>query len=161
MAEELIASFQVDHTKIGPGIFVSRRDKVQGGFITTFDIRMKRPNVEPAIHANAMHTIEHIFATFVRNSKFSESVLYFGPMGCRTGFYLLMRDVVSKEDIISLIKDAFKCVADFEGDIPGNSRIECGNYLEHDLPLAKIEAQKMEIVLKNWTQDDMKYKEAE
>ena len=90
MAEELIASFQVDHTKIGPGIFVSRRDNVQGGFITTFDVRMKRPNVEPAIHANAMHTIEHIVATYLRNSSFKDHVVYWGPMGCLTGFYFII-----------------------------------------------------------------------
>ena len=151
-----IESFKINHDILERGVYVSRID----GDVITYDIRMKKPNGGDYLAPDAMHTIEHIFATFVRNSKFSESVLYFGPMGCRTGFYLLMRDTVTKEDVIELIKDAFKCVADFEGDIPGNSRIECGNYLEHDLASAKIEAQKMESVLKNWTKADMQYKEA-
>lgn len=151
-----IESFKVNHDILERGVYVSRID----GDVITYDIRMKKPNGGDYLAPDAMHTIEHIFATFVRNSKFSESVLYFGPMGCRTGFYLLMRDVVSKQEAIALIKEAFMCVAEFEGDIPGNSQIECGNYLEHDLSGAKEEASKMENVLKNWTQDDMKYKEA-
>lgn len=150
-----IESFKVNHDILEKGVYVSRID----GDVITYDIRMKKPNGGDYLAPCAMHTIEHIFATFVRNSVHGESVLYFGPMGCRTGFYLLMRDTVRKEDVIDLIKDAFSCVACFEGDIPGNSRIECGNYLEHDLKGARLEATQMESVLKDWAVGDMTYKE--
>ena len=150
-----IESFKVNHDLLDRGIYISRID----GDVITYDIRMKKPNDGDYLNSDAMHTIEHIFATFVRNSLFKNSVLYFGPMGCRTGFYLLMRDDVKKEDVINLIKDAFSFVAGFEGDIPGNSRIECGNYLEHDISGAKNEAKAMESVLKDWKACDMYYKE--
>lgn len=151
-----IESFKINHDILERGIYVSRID----GDVVTYDIRMKKPNGGDYLKTDAMHTIEHIFATFVRNSKHSGSVIYFGPMGCRTGFYLLMRDNVSREEVISLTKSAFSFIADFEGDIPGNSAIECGNYLEHDLKGAKAEAFLMTAVVKEWSPDDMKYKEA-
>ncbi|MBE7039902.1 MAG: S-ribosylhomocysteine lyase [Ruminococcaceae bacterium] len=150
-----IESFKINHDVLQRGIYVSRID----GDVVTLDIRVKKPNGGDYLKTDAMHTIEHIFATYVRNSEYSESVIYFGPMGCRTGFYLLMRDDVSKEDVISLIKSAFLFIADFEGEIPGNSKVECGNYLEHDLAGAKAEAALMAEVLNGWKPSDMKYKE--
>lgn len=151
-----IESFKINHDVLEKGIYVSRID----GDVVTYDIRMKKPNGGDYLKTDAMHTIEHIFATFVRNSKHSGSVIYFGPMGCRTGFYLLVREDVSKEEVIILTKDAFSHVADFEGEIPGNSKVECGNYLEHDIEGAKTEAAQMAEVLKDWKPCDMKYKEA-
>jgi len=150
-----IESFKINHDILEPGLYVSRID----GDVITYDIRVKKPNCDDFLPNPVMHTIEHIFATFVRNSAFSSSVIYFGPMGCRTGFYLLLRDNVSYEDTISLVKDAFSFIADFEGEIPGSTKIECGNYLEHDLSGAKAEASKMADVLKNWKTWDMKYRE--
>lgn len=150
-----IESFKINHDILERGIYVSRID----GDVITYDIRVKKPNGGDYLKSDVMHTIEHIFATFVRNSKYSENVIYFGPMGCRTGFYLLMRDAVKKSEVIGLCKAAFSYIADFSGDIPGNSRIECGNYLEHDLEGAKTEARKMFAVVANWEEKDMKYKE--
>jgi len=127
-----IASFSVDHTKFGVGMYTSRID----GDITTYDIRMVKPNAGTYLSNPSMHTIEHIFATFARSSELSEKVIYVGPMGCRTGFYLLVRDM-EQSDAIKLTQDALICVRDFSGVIPGYSEIECGNYLEHDLESAK------------------------
>lgn len=142
--QKLIASFQVDHTRIAPGIYVSRRDMYDGGFITTFDIRMKRPNVEPAIHPNAMHTIEHIVATYLRNSEFSDNVVYWGPMGCLTGFYFIVRTAheIQPREIESLIRAAYRHQANYRGEVPGATAVNCGNYLLHDLPMAKFEAKQ-------------------
>ena len=139
---KLIASFQVDHTKIVPGIYVSRRDRVKGGWITTFDIRMKRPNAEPAIHPNAMHTIEHVVATYLRNSPFKDHVVYWGPMGCLTGFYFLTstEHEIMPREIAGLIRAAFRHQAKYEGEVPGATPLNCGNCLLHDLPMAKFEA---------------------
>ncbi len=141
--DKLIASFQVDHTRIGYGIFVSRRDIVNGAYVTTFDIRMKRPNVEPAIHANAMHTIEHIVATYLRNSSFKEHVVYWGPMGCLTGFYFITNtaQAIMPKDIEKLMRSAFRHLANYRGKVPGATPVNCGNYLLHDLPMAKYEAK--------------------
>ncbi len=141
--DKLIASFQVDHTRIGYGIFVSRRDIVNGAYVTTFDIRMKRPNVEPAIHANAMHTIEHIVATYLRNSPFREHVVYWGPMGCLTGFYFITGtpQPIMPKDIERLMRSAFRHLANYRGPVPGATPVNCGNYLLHDLPMAKHEAK--------------------
>ena len=141
--DNLIASFQVDHTRIGYGIFVSRRDIVNGAYITTFDIRMKRPNVEPAIHPNAMHTIEHIVATYLRNSPFSSHVVYWGPMGCLTGCYFITNtdNEIMPRDIEKLIRAAFRHMANYRGEVPGATPVNCGNYLLHDLPMAKYEAK--------------------
>lgn len=151
-----IESFKINHDILERGIYVSRID----GDVVTYDIRMKKPNGGDYLAPPVMHTIEHIFATYVRNSEFSKSVIYFGPMGCRTGFYLLMRDDVKKEDVIKLTREAFSCIVSFSGEIPGNSRIECGNYLEHDLEGARKEAALMVEVLKEYSPCDMKYKEA-
>lgn len=149
---EKIASFQVNHNTLERGIYISRID----GDITTFDIRMKKPNGGDYLENAAMHTIEHLFATFARNSKYKERVIYFGPMGCRTGFYFLTRNIPN-EEVIKLIEDAFSFIADYEGEIPGVSKIECGNYLEHNLGGAKKEAAEMRDILVGYTEDRLKY----
>lgn len=147
---EKIASFTVDHTKLLKGVYVSRIDSVGGDFVTTFDVRMKQPNVEPVIHPNAMHTIEHILATFLRNdAEWKERIVYWGPMGCLTGSYLIVKGKVLPEDVIPLLIRGFEFCADFEGEIPGASAVECGNYIFQDLNMAKYEARKYLEVLKN------------
>ena len=148
-----IASFEVNHNVLERGIYISRID----GDITTFDIRMKLPNKNDYLDTKAMHTIEHIVATFIRNSAYSDRIIYFGPMGCRTGFYLLTRNVPNDE-AIALIYDAFQFMANFEGEIPGTTAIECGNYLEHDLIGAKKEAENYIPVIKNYSVEQLAYK---
>lgn len=150
---ERIASFSVDHDKLEKGMYVSRID----GDIITYDIRMKKPNGGDYLKNGAMHTFEHLFATYARNSRFADSVIYVGPMGCRTGFYLLMRDTVSVEDAISLVRESFEFIKDFTGKIPGTEKKECGNCLEHDLEGAKQTAADMLRVLENWNERDTKY----
>ena len=136
-------------------MFVSRID----GDVITYDVRMKIPNGGDYLPYAACHTIEHLFATFARNSGVADEVIYVGPMGCRTGFYFLTRDSVSKEDAISVVRDSMKFIAEYEGDIPGVSRKECGNYLEHDLASAKEIAADMAEVLKNWDASKLMYEE--
>ena len=150
-----IASFTVDHDKLERGMYISRID----GDAVTYDIRMKKPNGGDYLSNAALHTVEHLFATFVRNDEFSDSVIYVGPMGCRTGFYLVVRDSVTPEQAIALVKDTFEFIAGFEGEIPGAKRRECGNYLEHDLAGAKAEAAEMINVLADWTTEQLKYTE--
>lgn len=150
-----IASFTVNHDKIGKGMYLSRID----GDVITYDIRMKVPNMGDYISSPAAHTIEHLFATYARNSAVSDGIVYVGPMGCRTGFYLLTRDTVSEETAIKLVYDAMCFVADFTGEIPGSKRQECGNYLEHDIEGAKLIAKDMASVLANWTKEKLKYEE--
>lgn len=150
-----IASFTVDHDKLERGMYISRID----GDAVTYDIRMKKPNGGDYLSNAALHTVEHLFATFVRNGEFSDSVIYVGPMGCRTGFYLVVRDSVTPEQALALVKDTFEFIAGFEGEIPGAKRRECGNYLEHDLAGAKAEASEMLKVLANWTKEKLKYAE--
>ena len=152
---ERIASFSVNHDKLKKGIYISRID----GDVISYDIRMKKPNGGDYLPVAAMHTFEHLFATYARNSKFSDSVIYVGPMGCRTGFYLLMRDLVKKQDVIDMVKGAFSFISEFDGVIPGSKKEECGNYLEHDLKGAKKVAKDMCEVLVNWTEEKMKYEE--
>ncbi len=149
---EKIASFQVDHTVLMPGMYVSRVD----GDITTFDLRFVRPNVPPYLEMAAVHTLEHLFATFARNSEHKDKVIYFGPMGCRTGFYFLTRDL-SREQALVLTQQALAFVADFAGEIPGVSAVECGNWLEHDLDGARAYAATMVAVLRDWTAEKMEY----
>ena len=140
-----IASFTVNHDTLETGVYVSRTD----GNAVTYDLRMKKPNAGSYISPKSLHTIEHLLATYVRNSKYTDDVIYAGPMGCRTGFYLILRDNVSKQELIELLRETFAYIADFTGDIPGNSRIECGNYLEHDLEAAKAAAKEyLEVLLK-------------
>ena len=144
---EQIASFTIDHDKLQKGVYVSRIDRNT----ITYDVRMKRPNMGDYLSNGALHTFEHLFATYARNSEFSDSVVYIGPMGCRTGFYIVLFDDLSKENVLKLLLDSFKFVVDFEGEIPGAKRKECGNYLEHDLAGAKVAALDMLDVLKDWT----------
>ena len=140
-----IASFTVNHDTLETGVYVSRTD----GDAVTYDLRMKKPNAGSYISPKSLHTIEHLLATYVRNSKYTDDVIYAGPMGCRTGFYLILRDNVSKQELIELLRETFAYIADFTGDIPGNSRIERGNYLEHDLEAAKADAKEyLEVLLK-------------
>lgn len=150
---ERIASFSIDHDKLQKGIYTSRVD----GDVVTYDIRMKRPNMGDYLPNGALHTFEHLFATYARNSEFEDSVIYIGPMGCRTGFYLLLRDDVNKSDVLKLVKDSFEFIKDFEGEIPGAKRKECGNYLEHDLASAKVAAIDMLEVLKDWNEAKFNY----
>lgn len=147
-----IASFAVNHDKLTPGMYTSRVD----GDITTYDIRMVYPNAGTYIEPAAGHTFEHLFATFARNSRFAEHIIYCGPMGCQTGFYFLVRDLAA-EGAINLVRETMDFVAAYEGEIPGASRIECGNYLLHDLPGAKRLAASMLPVLQNWTVDRLEY----
>lgn len=148
-----IASFSVNHDKLEKGMYVSRID----GDVITYDIRMKKPNGGDYLGNGALHTFEHLFATYARNSKYADSVIYIGPMGCRTGFYLLLRDTVSKTDAITLVKESFAFIKDFEGEIPGSRREECGNYKEHDLYGAKETAKDMLSVLEAWTEEQLEY----
>ena len=152
---ERIASFSVNHDKLEKGIYISRID----ADVISYDIRMKKPNGGDYLEVAAMHTFEHLFATYARNSEFSDNVIYVGPMGCRTGFYLLMRDVVKKQDVIDMVKGAFSYISNFDGIIPGSKKEECGNYLEHDLEGAKEVAKDMCRVLADWTEEKMKYEE--
>lgn len=148
-----IASFTVDHTKIDKGMYISRID----GDVITYDVRMKKPNGGDYLPYAAAHTIEHLFATFARNTAFSDSIIYVGPMGCRTGFYFLTRDSISYSEAISTVADSMKFIKDFEGEIPGTSAEECGNYKEHDLEGAKEIAADMAEVLSNWNEEKLYY----
>lgn len=148
-----IASFTVDHTNLKKGMYVSRVD----GDVVTYDIRMKIPNGNDYLDMASAHTIEHLFATFARNTDFADKVIYVGPMGCRTGFYFLVRDAVSHEKAIKIVVDSMKFIRDFEGEIPGVSAVECGNYLEHNLAGAKAIALDMVDVLSDWTEEKLNY----
>lgn len=148
-----IASFTVNHDTLEKGMYISRID----GDVVTYDIRMKKPNGGDYLHMSAAHTLEHLFATYARNSVLGENVIYVGPMGCRTGFYLLVRDRISHSQAIELVKASMEFARDFEGEIPGNKREECGNYLDHDLAGAKEIGADMCAVLENWQEQDLKY----
>ena len=139
---EKIESFRVDHTRLLPGLYVSRRDGGDEKPVTTFDIRITQPNMEPVMDMPAIHTMEHLGATFLRNSGEKDDVIYFGPMGCRTGFYLVMFGKLNASDILPLVRDAFAFIESFEGDIPGASAVECGNYQEQNLNMAHYYARK-------------------
>lgn len=148
-----IASFTVNHNTLKPGIYVSRKD----GDTVTYDLRMKKPNAGSYISPKSLHTIEHLLATYVRNSEYTDRVIYAGPMGCRTGFYLILRDSITRQQTLELVRNAFKYIAAFEGEIPGNKPEECGNYLEHDLAQAKEDAKEYNEILKNITAEDFDY----
>lgn len=147
-----IKSFEVDHTKIEKGMYISRID----GDIITYDLRMVKPNTPPYLQNAGLHTFEHLLATYLRSSNFENNVIYVGPMGCRTGFYILLRDV-SEEDALKLIKSALKFIENFNGKIPGATEKECGNYKDHDLKTAKAYAGDMSNVLKNWKVENLSY----
>ena len=150
-----IASFTVNHDTLTKGMYISRVD----GDLVTYDIRMKLPNGGDYLQMSAAHTIEHLFATYARNSRFGENIIYVGPMGCRTGFYLLVRDKISHTEAIDLARESMAFVRDYEGEIPGNKKEECGNYLDHDLAGAKAIGADMAAVLKDWTVADLQYKD--
>lgn len=140
---EKIASFTINHLKLNRGIYVSRRDTVGGETVTTFDIRMKLPNREPVLGQGAIHTIEHLAATFLRNHPvWKERIVYWGPMGCLTGNYLIVKGDVTSREILPLMQETFRFVADFEDEIPGATARDCGTWLLHDLPMARYEARK-------------------
>lgn len=140
---EKITSFTINHLELLPGVYVSRKDKAGDAVITTFDLRMTRPNYEPVMNTAEMHTIEHLAATFLRNHpKYKESVLYFGPMGCRTGFYLLLTGDYESKDIVPLMKEMFTFIRDYKDEVPGASARDCGNYLDMNLPMANYLADK-------------------
>lgn len=148
---EKIASFTIDHLKLLPGVYVSRKDDVGGHTVTTFDIRMTRPNFEPVMNTAEMHTIEHLAATFLRNHPdYADKTVYFGPMGCRTGFYLLLSGDYTSADIVPLMKEMFIFIRDFKADVPGACARDCGNYLDMNLPMANYLADKfLKEVLEN------------
>ena len=138
-----IPSFTINHERLLRGIYVSRKDQIGTETITTFDIRMKEPNREPALHIGALHTIEHLAATYLRNDpEWRDRIVYWGPMGCLTGNYLLLRGDLASEDIVELMRGTFRFIADFEDEIPGAAPRDCGNYLLHDLPMARYEARR-------------------
>ncbi len=140
---EKIASFTIDHLKLLPGVYVSRKDKVGDSCVTTFDIRMTRPNFEPVMNTAEMHTIEHLAATFLRNHPvFGTRTVYFGPMGCRTGFYLLLAGDYESKDVVLLLTEMFEFIRDFKGDVPGAAAKDCGNYLDMNLGMANYLAAK-------------------
>lgn len=140
---EKIPSFNIDHMKLETGVYVSRTDRIGNETITTFDIRMTKPNFEPVMNTAEIHAIEHLGATFLRNHQvFKEKIIYFGPMGCRTGFYLLIAGEYVSNDILPLTKELFEFIANFEGDIPGASAKDCGNYLDMNLNMARFLAKK-------------------
>lgn len=148
-----IASFTVNHDVLEKGMYISRID----GDIVTYDVRMKRPNNGDYLENAAMHTFEHLFATYARNTKYAENIVYVGPMGCRTGFYFIVRDAISHEEAIKLALESFEFIKNFEGEIPGTKKEECGNYLEHSLEGAKAIGADMYNVLRNWTVEKMTY----
>lgn len=150
-----IASFSVNHDKMTRGMYVSRID----GDVVSYDVRMKLPNGGDYLEQAAMHTLEHLLATYLRNTEQASSVVYVGPMGCRTGFYILLRDDISREEALGLLREAFAFAAGFEGAVPGATKPECGNYLEHDLAGAKSEAERMMAVLADWSAAKMDYEQ--
>ena len=156
-----IPSFTIDHIKLNRGIYVSRKDEIGGETVTTFDIRMKLPNREPVLGQGAIHTIEHLAATFLRNHPvWKDRIVYWGPMGCLTGNYLLVKGDLTSKDILPLIKETFEFVANFEGEVPGTTARDCGTYLLHDLPMARYEARKyVEKTLNLATEENLVYPE--
>ncbi|ADK15406.1 MULTISPECIES: S-ribosylhomocysteine lyase [Clostridium] len=156
---EKIASFTVNHLKLQPGVYVSRKDKFKDVVLTTFDIRMTRPNFEPVMNTAEVHTIEHLGATFLRNHKvYGSKTVYFGPMGCRTGFYLILEGDYKSADVVDLLKEMYKFIGDFEGDVPGAAAKDCGNYLDMNLSMAKYLANKfLKEVLTNITDKNLNY----
>ncbi len=156
---EKITSFTIDHIRLVPGLYVSRIDQVEGHPVTTFDIRMTSPNDEPVMNTAEVHTIEHLGATFLRNHKtFADKTIYFGPMGCRTGFYLLLSGNYESKDIVPLMIEMFTFISEFEGEVPGACAKDCGNYLDMNLPMAKYLAGRyLNQVLLNISDEQLHY----
>ena len=147
-----IQSFQINHNTLTEGLYISRTDED----IVTYDLRLVRPNMPPFLETAGMHTLEHLFATYVRNSRYEDKIVYFGPMGCRTGFYFLTRGM-THEQVLVLVRETLSFIASYTGEIPGATKIECGNYLEHDLDTARQYAATQLGILKNWTVEDFVY----
>ena len=157
---EKITSFTIDHIRLQPGLYVSRRDKVGNETITTFDLRLTSPNEEPVMNTAEVHTIEHLAATYLRNeTMWADKVIYFGPMGCRTGFYLLLAGDLTSHDVLPLVKACFDFVAKFSGEVPGASARDCGNYLDMNLPMANYWGQKYLNLLENIDDSRLNYPE--
>ena len=157
---EKITSFTIDHIKLQPGLYVSRKDGVGNETVTTYDLRLTSPNEEPVMNTAEMHTMEHLAATYLRNEpNWKEQVLYFGPMGCRTGFYLLLKGDLTSREVLPLVKDCFRFIENFEGEVPGASAKDCGNYLDMNLPMAKFWGKKYATLLETITDDRMVYPE--
>ena len=155
-----ITSFTIDHIKLQPGVYVSRKDKVGAETVTTFDLRLTSPNEEPVMNTAEIHTMEHLAATYLRNEPvWKEKVLYFGPMGCRTGFYLLLAGDYASADILTLVRDCFAFIRDFRGEVPGASAKDCGNYLDMNLPMANYWGKRYAALLENITDDRLVYPE--
>ncbi|WP_010257819.1 S-ribosylhomocysteine lyase [Treponema primitia] len=155
---EKIASFQIDHIRLLPGLYVSRQDKFGDTILTTFDMRFKQPNKEPVIDMPALHTIEHLGATFLRSHKdWANKTVYFGPMGCRTGFYVILEGKRSSTEVLPLIIELMDWIQAFEGDIPGAAPGECGNYSEQNLNMAKWEAARYGALLKKAGKENLNY----
>ena len=157
---EKITSFTIDHIKLQPGLYVSRKDRVGAETVTTFDLRLTSPNEEPVMNTAEMHTIEHLAATYLRNEpQWKEKVLYFGPMGCRTGFYLLLAGDHSSRDVVELVRDCFRFVAEFRGEVPGASAKDCGNYLDMNLAMANYWGKRYTELLENIDDSRLVYPE--
>lgn len=160
MQVEKIASFTVDHIKLLPGLYVSRKDKAGAETVTTFDLRLTKPNEEPVLNTAEVHTIEHLGATYLRNEPtWKDKVLYFGPMGCRTGFYLLLAGDYSSRDVLPLVTACFRFIRDYQGQVPGASPKDCGNYLDMNLPMANYWGAKYVSVLENADETRLNYPE--
>ncbi len=155
---EKIASFQVDHDILEKGIYTSRIDSYGGNTVTTFDIRMKKPNMGDYLTTTSAHTIEHLGATYLRSGEIKDRVVYFGPMGCRTGFYVIFFGEMAVEDAAKIITDMFEFISSYEGEIPGAKKNECGNYMDLELSCAKKEAEEYLTVLRNLTKENMYYR---
>jgi len=155
---EKIASFQVDHLKLKPGLYVSRKDKFGGVVLTTFDLRFKEPNREPVMDQPALHTIEHLCATFLRSHKdWSSKIVYFGPMGCRTGFYIILEGDHTSSGILPLLLEMYAWIEKFEGEIPGATAVECGNWREQNIDMAKWECRKYAALLRRAGKENLEY----
>ena len=155
---EKITSFTIDHIKLQSGLYVSRKDKAGSETVTTFDLRLTKPNDEPVMNTAEIHTMEHLAATYLRNeNQWKDKVLYFGPMGCRTGFYLLISGDYTSADILSLVLACFRFIRDFEGDVPGASAKDCGNYLDMNLPMAKYCAARYVKLLETAVAENLHY----
>ena len=157
---EKITSFTIDHIKLQPGLYVSRKDKVGAETVTTFDLRLTKPNDEPVLNTAEIHTIEHLAATFLRNDPvWKNKILYFGPMGCRTGFYLLLAGDYEPLDVLELLRSCFRFIRDFRGEVPGASARDCGNFLDMNLPMANYWGRKYAQLLENIRPEQMHYPE--
>ena len=155
---EKITSFTIDHIKLQPGLYVSRKDKIGAETVTTFDLRLTKPNDEPVMGTAEMHTMEHLAATYLRNEPgWKDRVIYFGPMGCRTGFYLLLAGDYTSKDVVDLVHACFCFIRDFRGEVPGASAKDCGNYLDMNLPMANYWGAKYAALLENITEDRLVY----